>query len=499
MKYLVTGKEMKLLDKNTSEHFHVPELVLMEQASIGFVQELFSIGNKFKRAYIVAGIGNNGGDGIAIARLLYQRGIDVSVFLIENLEKGHNCSSSYQMQKQIYQSYGLHISDSLNEACEYDIVIDAIFGTGLSRNVSGIYEAVINEINAVNTIKVAVDIPSGISSDDGSVLGCAVKADYTITFAFYKVGQFLWPATEYCGQILLANMGITSDSFLDKKPKLSFYEKEDLSLLPKRSDHSNKGTYGKLLVIAGSRNMAGACIFAAKAAYKCGVGLVKIYTCEENRVIIQQAVPESILVTYEKNYDKQSLIDALKWADAVVLGPGIGTGNSAKGIVDTTLTNVTVPMVVDADALNIISENTERLLRPHMDLILTPHLGEMSRLTGDAVSFIQSTIVDSARDFAQKYDLICVLKDFHTITAVPYAMTYVNLSGNNGMATAGSGDVLSGIIGALLAQNIGSELAASMGVYVHGLAGDAAMNQKSRASMIASDIIDGLDIVWQQI
>ena len=199
MKYLVTGKEMKLLDKNTSEHFHVPELVLMEQASIGFVQELFSLGNKFKRAYIVAGMGNNGGDGIAIARLLYQRGIDVSVFLIENLEKGHNCSSSYQMQKQIYQSYGLHISDDLNEACDYDVVIDAIFGTGLSRNVSGIYENVINEINAVNTIKVAVDIPSGISSDDGSVLGCAVKADYTITFAFYKVGQFLWPATEYCG------------------------------------------------------------------------------------------------------------------------------------------------------------------------------------------------------------------------------------------------------------------------------------------------------------
>lgn len=499
MKYLVTGKEMKLLDKNTSEHFHVPELVLMEQASIGFVQELFSIGNKFKRAYIVAGMGNNGGDGIAIARLLYQRGIDVSVFLIENLEKGHNCSSSYKMQKQIYQSYGLHISDDLNEAGDYDIVIDAIFGTGLSRNVSGIYENVINEINAVDTVKVAVDIPSGISSDDGSVLGCAVKADYTITFAFYKVGQFLWPATEYCGQILLANMGITKDSFLDKKPKLSFYEKEDLSLLPKRIDHSNKGTYGKLLVIAGSRNMAGACIFVAKAAYKSGVGLVKIYTCEENRVIIQQAVPEAILVTYDKNYDKHSLIDALKWADAVVLGPGIGTGNSAKGIVDTTLTNVTVPMVVDADALNIISENTERLLRPHMDLILTPHLGEMSRLTGDAVSFIQSTIVDSARDFAQKYNLICVLKDFHTITAAPYAMTYVNLSGNNGMATAGSGDVLSGIIGALLAQNIGSELAASMGVYVHGLAGDAAMNQKSCASMIASDIIDGLDIVWQQI
>ena len=157
--------------------------------------------------------------------------------------------------------------------------------------------------------------------------------------------------------------------------------------------------------------------------------------------------------------------------------------------------NATIPCVIDADALNIISENTEKLMRPHLDMILTPHLGEMSRLTGDAISFIQNKIVDCAVEFAQKYDLICVLKDFHTITAVPYSMTYINLSGNNGIATAGSGDVLSGIIGALLAQNVCSETAASMGVYLHGLAGDESSRQKSRMSLTATDIINGLDVV----
>lgn len=499
MEYLVTGKEMKFLDKNTSEHFHVPELVLMEQAAMTFVQKLFELNIKYQKVYIVAGSGNNGADGLAIARLLKIKGIDVSVFLTEQIAESKNQTKSYQLQKDICKRYGVLFSDDITMCNDYDLIIDAVFGIGLSRGISGAYEKVITEINAADAYRIAVDIPSGISADDGSVLGCAIKADYTITFGFFKVGQFLWPATDYCGEVILAHMGISYESFLDKKPHLAFYEKDDLSLLPEREQHSNKGSFGKLLIIAGNKNMAGACIFAAKAAYRSGVGLVKIYTAEINRSVILQAVPEAILVTYEKNYDKTQLIEILKWADAVVIGPGIGIDNNAKGMVDTALTNVTVPMVVDADALNVISANTERLLRPHMDLVLTPHLGEMSRLTGDAVSFIQNKLIECAQEFAQKYDLICVLKDFHTVTAIPYGMTYINLSGNNGMATGGSGDVLSGIIGALLAQHISAENAASLGVYIHGLAGDEAGRKNGEYGMIASDIIDGLKNVWKQI
>ena len=189
------------------------------------------------------------------------------------------------------------------------------------------------------------------------------------------------------------------------------------------------------------------------------------------------------------------IIDALKWADAVVLGPGIGISPLAKKIVDIVLKNVNVPMVLDADALNIISGNTDRLLRHHLDIIVTPHLGEMSRLTGDTVSLIQSRMLDTAMDFATKYDLICVLKDFHTITAMPYGMTYINRSGNNGMATAGSGDVLSGIIGALLAQGAMPEYAASVGVFIHGKAGDNVFSETGAYGMMAGDIIKGIKVI----
>lgn len=496
MKHLVTGKEMKFLDQNTSEIFHVPEIVLMEQASMCFVQELFSLNLKFNKALIISGVGNNGADGIAIGRLLNQKGVKASVFLMKDiLGVSAKTTESYDKQLSIYKSYGMDFEKDVDAFGEYDLIIDAIFGIGLSRNVSGKYQEIIEKINDTSATKIAVDIASGLSSDDGSVLACAVKCDYTITFGFLKLGQFLWPGTEYSGRVILGEMGITKESFLDKKPKYCFYQEEDLSLIPKRLDHSNKGTYGKLLIIAGCSDMAGAAIFAAKSAYRAGTGLVKIFTSEENRTAIFSQIPEAILKTYGKNFDKKELVEALKWADAVVLGPGIGTSENARKIVDIVLTNATVPMVIDADALNIIAENTERLLAPHMDLIVTPHIGEMNRLTGDAISFIQSNIVESAKEFAQKYNLICVLKDFHTITAVPYGMTYVNLSGNNGMATAGSGDVLAGIIGGMLAKGMSAEDAASIGVYVHGKAGDYAALEKSKTSLIASDIIEGLNKV----
>lgn len=498
MQYLVSGKEMKLLDQNTSEIFHVPELVLMEQAAMAFVRKLFIMERKIKSVLIVCGSGNNGGDGLAIGRLLHERKIKVCLLLAGEAD-GHKTTKSYETQKQICSAYQIPMIHELSqtEGTQFDLVVDALFGTGLSRSITGKLAELLEQLNGMDVWRVAVDIASGVHAEDGSVLGTAFAAEDTITFSFGKTGQFLWPGSDYSGRVHIVPMGITMASWLDKKPKTAFLTKEDLSLLPRRMPHSNKGTYGRLLVIAGSVNMAGAACLCAKAAYRSGCGLVKVMTAEENRLVLQTAVPSAILSTYSAKLEDSQVIEELKWADAVVIGPGLGTGRIAERLVKLVLKNCAVPFVVDADALNIIAKEPELLLRPHTSMILTPHLGEMSRLTGDLVSLIQARLIPSAVEFARTYDVICVLKDFHTITAVPYGLTYVNLSGNDGMAVAGSGDVLSGILGSLLAQGMKPELAA-LGVYIHGLAGDAAAKQCSRTAMKAEDLIDGLKSVMQE-
>lgn len=491
MRYLVTGKEMKLLDQNTSEHFHVPTGVLMEQAAMAFVQELFTIG-QFNRVLIAVGNGNNGADGISIARLLNQMGVEAGVYYVSD-KAG---TELFQLQKQIYEEYAYTVIDTIDTTDEYDIIVDAIFGIGLSREVGGVYAEAIKTLNSMKGVKVAVDISSGISADTGEVLGLAFKAEHTITFSFEKVGQIIWPGSEYSGEIHIKQMGITADSFLGRKPAYVTLEHKDLVNLPSRTAHSNKGTYGKLLIIGGDVNMAGAVCFSAKAAYRFGVGLVKVMAHKDNRIIIQSTIPEAVFLPIEDDY-RDLLLTNLEWADAVVAGPGMGTGSASLDILSCLLENATCPVILDADALNLLASFPQLLDKNRTDMVITPHLGEMARLTGDSVAYIQEHIRECARDLAQRYELVCVLKDFHTIIASPYGETYINLSGNNGMATAGSGDVLSGIIGTLLAQKMKPLEAAAYGVYVHGLAGDASAEKTGRRGLIASDIIDAIKLIQE--
>ena len=493
---------MKLLDQNTSEHFHIPELVLMEQAAMHFVWKLCDVlrETENKKGIVFCGLGNNGADGIAIARLLNERGIDTEVCKVRDIIKEKkSVSESFSVQESIYDAYKYPVVHNMEQVLEnhYDFLIDAVFGIGLSRALNEEYGKILNFINGIEAIKIAVDMPSGVNSDNGQIMGTAVNCDYTITFSFEKIGQYIWPGSEYAGKKYVVDMGITQKSWLERKPAMAYLEQSDLRLLPKRPAHSNKGTYGKLLVIAGSTNMSGAAIFAAKAAYRSGVGLVKIFTCEENRQIIQTAIPEALISTYDKTLNNEQLIADLKWSDAIVIGPGIGCGKIAKEMVELVRSMTSVPVVWDADALNLLSKDTNKLLLPHTEFIMTPHLGEFSRLTNYSVEWIQNHFIESAIDFARKYDVICVLKDFHTLTIHPYGLSYLNLSGNNGMATGGSGDVLSGVIGALLAQGLKAGDAAAYGVYIHGLAGDKAKEYSGCHAMIASDIVEALKEVWK--
>lgn len=503
MKYLVNSEEMKRYDANTIERFHMPGLVLMERAAAAFVEELKKQNVDLRQVLVVCGTGNNGGDGLAAARMLRLAGYKVDIVLIGNRQKS---SEQNMRQQEILAAYGFEIKDSIPETDAYTLVVDALFGVGLSRKIEGIYAEVLAQMNRLSGVKAAVDIPSGISSDSGAVLGTAFRADLTITFAYAKLGLFLWPGSEYTGKIIVEEIGITKESRLGEIPRVAALEDSDLKqLLPARRDHTNKGSYGKLLIVAGSVSMAGAAVLSASAAYAAGCGLVRVAVPEENRAILQCCVPEAVLSVYDAEKPEEARLAAdVRWADAVVLGPGIGTDVCADALLAQVLAAVTkeeknMPLLLDADALNLLARHPQRLetLRPGQ-VIVTPHLGEMSRLTGKTVADIQKNLPQTAQAFAEQYHLICVLKDARTVTAVCGGQTYLNLSGNHGMATAGSGDVLSGVIGSLLAQGVPAALAAPIGVYLHGKAGDNMAQKTGTCGLTASGIVEGVRYVTRE-
>lgn len=526
MNYAVDSGQMRLIEEYTIRQ-GVSAEELMERAALAVADFVEKNISREDRICVVCGKGNNGGDGAAIGRLLFMRGYNVTIVPVAPITPSvpdapvtaiasvakpwtepAKSGSLFELQLERARSLGVPV-ENRNKLDEYNIIIDAIFGIGLSRPVSGIYEQIINEINK-NVGKVfSVDIPSGISADDGRVLNVAVKAHYTITFGYMKRGLLLYPGAGYAGKISVADIGLLPEALPQAGEAAFYYGPEDLRLLPARPDYSHKGSFGRVLVIAGSKGMAGAAFLSAKAAYRTGAGLVKVVTSEANRVIIQSLLPEALFASYDDNDDyctegcRDKLLADLKWASAVVIGPGLGKSDYARNLLDAVLSEAKVPVIIDADALNILSERLdetgsaveERLKRLTTILgrncIITPHLMELSRLIGKPVPDIKDNLIDTAAASSYNNELIYVIKDARTVVAHEGKL-YINRSGNNGMATGGSGDVLTGIIGALIAQGLAPFEASCLGVYIHGLAGDWAAREKSRYSMIASDIIEAI-------
>lgn len=490
MEYVLTGEEMKAADKRTMKHFLVPSMVLMERAALAFVEELLSSNLPLGHVLAVCGPGNNGGDGFAAARLLKERGYKVSAVLIGDDAK---CTEQTRQQMAILEKYGVSIGRRISPD-EYTVIIDGIFGIGLVRPLKGVFKEAVEWINGSGLPVAALDIPSGIHADTGAVMGVAVKATLTVAFAFLKAGHLLYPGAEYTGEICVRGVGITEASLGGEAPSFLSLERSDLSLLPARRPRSHKGTYGRVLVIAGSPGMAGAAALCAEGALRSGAGLVKILTPEANRVVLQSILPEAMTVCYEgKQPGEGQVRDALDWADVLCIGPGIGITQEMRSLLLKVLA-CGKPAVVDADGLRLLAECTqckERLIyrKGGAELVLTPHPGEMSALTGKRAADILKDIPGTARAFAGEYKTVCVLKDARTVTAIPDGPSYINRSGNSGMATGGSGDVLTGIFGGLMAQGLSGELAAPLGVYVHGLAGDEAAERLGCYSMTARDIL----------
>ncbi len=502
MKYLPSGEQMKQADQYTIETIGVPSLTLMERAAASCVRVIQEENLDLGRVLIVCGSGNNGGDGLAIARLLAEEGIAITVFLAGNPD---HFTEEARHQGILLDAAGVKPVTRWQDA-DYTLVVDALFGVGLSRDIEGEYAETIKKMNAQNCAKLAVDIPSGISADTGAVLGAAFQADLTVTMQEIKRGLLLYPGQAYAGKIVPVDIGIDTGIFTDDPQVACMLEgqknDEDANdysgLLPVRKPNSNKGTYGRLLVIAGSKGMCGAAYFNACAAYMAGTGLVQIYTPEANRQILQTLLPEAVLTTYT-SFDEGELMKLLKKADAVCIGSGLGTSDKSRRIVETVLENVEVPCLVDGDGLNLISAHPryKDLLAPDR-FVFTPHMKEMSRLTDLTVEEIQADRFRILQEFVEQNQLTCILKDSRTVIQTAGDRPYMNVNGNAALAKAGSGDVLAGITAGLLAQGLSCMDAALLGTYLHGRCGDMVRDKKGNISVLARDILECLPEVLKE-
>lgn len=488
MQLWVNAAQMKAADQYTIQKLEVPSLELMEHAAQACVQVLEDEKVDLSHVCVVCGSGNNGGDGFAIARILQNNRYSVETFCVGNPE---HYTEETQEQMHRLQECGGKITYGMPQEDSYSVIIDAVFGVGLSRKVEGRYRQVIEQMNRMRGTKFAVDIPSGLSATTGCILGCAFKADYTVTFQLKKIGLELSQGRTMAGRVIVPDIGISTDSICEDQEIVRTAGKDIYrKMLPDRPEDSNKGTYGRLLVIAGSKRMAGAAYLNAHAAYMTGAGLVRIYTSSDNREILQTLLPEAIITTYEE-YNKEELLSLLTWADSVCIGSGLGMSRLSEKILKTVIEYVKVPCLIDADGLNLLAENKNYLNQmAERRFVITPHMKEMSRLTGTPVEELKADRIQILKDFISRYRITCVLKDSRTLIASEEKGIRMNLTGNSAMAKAGSGDVLAGVISGWMVQGKEAEDAAELGTYIHGLSGDLAKFEKGVYSVMARDLIE---------
>lgn len=490
MKYAINSNMSKQIDRFTIDKMGVPGIVLMERAAVSVAEKTAEVAALFSRNVRIAAVvsgGNNGADGIAAARILTWQGMNVDIIFVGDENKK---TEEFILQENIAKSSGLNFVNQL-AIPEYDIIVDGIFGVGLSREISGNFADVINCINQSNNVVVSIDVPSGIDATTGGIFGVAVRASATVTFGYHKIGLLLNPGKEYAGEITVSDIGFCPEAIKEINPAM-YFTAMDINRIPARINDSNKGTYGRTLIIAGSEDMSGAAYLSGLAAFKTGVGLVEILTHKNNTGIIKKLLPEAIVRGYDENWNEGLFDECINRASCIILGPGISTGELAEKVTYKVLETGKVPLIIDADGLNIISKDISVLKTYASTVIITPHIGEMTRLSGLRKEDILKDSVAVAKEFACSNNTILVMKNAVTLVAEPgeNSRMYVNTSGTGAMSKAGMGDVLTGIIAGMLALKIEPFSAAAMGVYIHGIAGEIAASVKGEHSVMASDVAD---------
>ncbi len=499
---LFTCGQIREIDKLTITSEPVSSADLMERASRQLFNWITARFDRSHRLIVFAGSGNNGGDGLALARMLSEERYSAEIFHIRFTDK---VSADWQINRDRLselQNIRFNTVDSIDQfplISENDIIVDAIFGSGLARPVEGLAAQVIAAINSSECLKIAVDMPSGLFGEDnsGNDQGCIVRADYTLSFQFPKLSFLFADNYSYTGEWHVLPIGLDRDAVQKMASPFILTERADVArLLKKRGKFDHKGIYGHGLLVAGSSGKFGAAILGAKAALRTGIGLLTCQVPGRADLIMHAGVPEA-MVRKDQNDDLISDINHTDIFSAVATGPGLGTDRETSNALYRFFHDYRKAMVVDADALNILSQNEDWFTFLHQDMILTPHPREFERLAGSSANGYMR--LEKQMEFSRKHRCIIVLKGAYTSVTMPDGRVFFNTTGNPGMATAGSGDVLTGILLSLLAQGYPAEDAAITGVYLHGLAGDIAAEESCMESIIGSDIINCIGKAFNRI
>ncbi len=503
---LANSEQMELIDQNSVENIGMKSIVLMENAGKVVFDEILKMRSTFERVIILSGPGNNGGDGFVIARHLHNVKIPVRVFIIG---KSSHIEGDALANLNILKKLSIQIDEVYDgggfvklEKCirQEVLLVDAIFGTGLTKSVHGIFAEVIDLINEMSSNILSVDIPSGINSDTAKVMGTSIKAKKTIALVVPKIGNIMYPGSDYNGELVIKGIGVPDIVIEATKINYNIITDEVVErLIPHRKRNTNKGDYGKGNIIAGSTGLTGAAILACKAALRSGMGLLKLYVPESLNIIITTAVPETVIIPLVEirkgviginNFNK--VIEESNKSDVLAIGPGCGVNAEVGELLKRIIFEVHKPLVIDADGLNALAKNVHWLENKKSDIIITPHPGEMSRLCGESIEEVNDHPIETALKFSKEWGVITVLKGSRTVIATPSGEVFININGNPGMATAGSGDVLTGVITSFIAQGFKPIDAAIFGVYIHGMAGDIMAESRGEHGLLAGDIVDGI-------
>ena len=500
---IATAKQIRDIDRRAIREFGIPGPVLMENAAtaIAFEMERFFEGLDGVKVGIICGKGNNGGDGLALARRLRIRGVPVRVCLLASFAalKGEAKLNLAILRKMDVEIVPNASSPAIAEMIAWsDVVVDAMLGVGISSPLKGNHAIAAELMNMAGRPVVAVDIPTGINADTGEVMGSAVRADLTVTMVLPKRGLVLYPGASFAGKVRVVDIGIPAEVIEKERIQVGLLEHDQAwGWTGERDRDSHKGDFGHLMVIAGSLGKAGAAVMAAKGALRTGAGLVSVAAPMGLIPVIQQQVMEAMCIPAGESIDgtlgigsENELLKASDSMTACAIGPGLTTHYETVQVVRNLVQRMSIPMVIDADGVNALAGLVDMLKKAKTPVVMTPHPGEMARLLGVSTDDVQKDRIGRASDAAAKFGVTLVLKGAGTVVATPYGEVFINTTGNPGMASGGTGDVLTGMIGSLLAQGYGPTRAACLAVYLHGLAGDLAAEEKGEAGMIAGDVIE---------
>lgn len=511
---ITTAQKMREMDARAIQEYKIPGVVLMENAGLRVVEEIKRMYSpESLRAVILCGRGNNGGDGFVIARHLINQGSQVTVYAMARQEgyRGDaliNFCILNHMQaeiKHILKEEDLALLEA--DLSSAHLVVDALLGTGLDSEVRGIMAQVINRVNDTDCPVIAVDIPSGIQADTGEVMGCAVRAAKTVTLALPKQGLFLYPGAEYAGEVSTGDISMPREIMEDPEVTVNLTTRDFVvNSLAERPAYSHKGTYGRILIVGGSPGLTGAVAMAGEAALRSGSGLITAGVPSGLNSILEVKLTEVMTLplpeTEAGGISSQALepvLSGLKQCKAAGFGPGVLPDRQARIFLEGLIRKTPVPLVIDAGGLTLLAENMEILKEAADSVVLTPHPGEMARMLKTSADEVEKNRLEAAVAFARNWKVTLVLKGANTITALPSGEAYINTTGNAGMASGGTGDVLTGIIVSLIGQGAAPEEAAVSGVYIHGLAGNLAAEYRGEAGLAATDLVDCLPLVLKEM